>query len=61
MLKKNRGRIGRNEQVGNFRRKKKKPSHIKRMKQLYEEIKDKVKEPRKDEPRTRDEKASNEE
>ncbi len=32
MMKKNKGKIIGKEKIGNFRRKKKKPSHIKRMK-----------------------------
>lgn len=38
MMKKNKGKIASKEQAGNFRKKKKKPSHIKKMKQLYEKI-----------------------
>lgn len=47
MLKRNRGKLGGNgnarggEHVGNFRRKKKKPSHIKRMKMLEELVRGK--------------------
>jgi hypothetical protein len=32
MLKKNKGKIQKKDEIGNFRKKKKKPSHIKRMK-----------------------------
>lgn len=39
MMKKNKGKIANREQIGNFRRKKKKPSHIKKMKELYEQLK----------------------
>jgi hypothetical protein len=40
-MKKNKGKIANNnkERVGTFRRKKKKPSHIKKMKEIYELIK----------------------
>lgn len=40
-MKRNRGKVGvvgKGEHVGNFRKKKKKPSHIKRMKMLYEQV-----------------------